>query len=130
MPLTTDQLEEIVAELVTRPGHEKVRALVCKLLTDGLGAKSRDITFEHHTFEVRGRMDALLGRTVMEMKSDLRQEAFEPQLAGYLKDRRAKTGQDFVGIAQRRTPPSPFMGWRAILAPRWRRSPVLFGICS
>lgn len=99
MPLTTDQLEEIVAELVSRPRHEKVRALIYKLLTDGLGARSRDITFEHQTFEVRGRMDALLGRTVIEVKSDLRQEAFETQLAGYLKDRKATTGQDFVGIA-------------------------------
>jgi hypothetical protein len=98
MPLTTDQLEELVAELVTRPGHEKVRTLVYRLLTDGLGAKSRDITFEHQTFEVRGRMDALLGRTVIEVKSDLRRETFEHQLAGYLKDRKAETGQDFVGI--------------------------------
>ena len=43
-------------------------------------------------------MDALLGRTVIEAKRDLRQEKFEDQLAGYLKDRKAETGQDFVGI--------------------------------
>lgn len=99
MPLTTDQLEEIVAELVSRPGHEKVRTLIYKLLTDGLGAPSRDITFEHQTFEVRGRMDALLGRTVIEVKSDLRRESFERQVAGYLSDRKAETGHDFVGLA-------------------------------
>lgn len=98
MALTIDQLEEVIAELLTRPGHEKVRSLVYRLLTDGLGAKSQDITFEQQTFEVRGRMDALLGRTVVEVKSDLRREAFEKQLAGYLIDRRNETGQDFVGI--------------------------------
>lgn len=99
MSLSTEDLQEIVAELVTRPGHEKVRHLLAKLLTDGLGASSKDISFEHQTVEVRGRIDALLGRTVIEIKSDLRKEAFEAQLAGYLKDRRAQTGHDFVGIA-------------------------------
>jgi methylase of polypeptide subunit release factors len=98
VPLTIAQLEEIVAELLQRPKHEKVRVLVSKLLTDGLGAQSSDLTFEEQTVEVRGRMDALLGRTVIEFKSDLRREDFEKQLAGYLKDRKAQTGRDFVGI--------------------------------
>lgn len=98
MALSEEKLQEIIAELATRPGHEKVRGLLFKLLTDGLGATSRDITFEQQTFEIRGRIDALLGRTVIEVKSDLRKEAFETQLAGYLKDRRAVTGSDFVGI--------------------------------
>ncbi|HEX9964375.1 MAG TPA: N-6 DNA methylase [Allosphingosinicella sp.] len=96
--LTTEQIEEIVSELATRPGHEKVRGFIYKLLTDGLGASSRDISFEHQTFEVRGRMDALLGRTVIELKSDLRREEFERQLTGYLRDRQSVTGHDFVGI--------------------------------
>lgn len=98
MALTSDQLQEIIAELVTRPGHEKVRGLVYKLLTDGLGATSRDISFEHQTTEIRGRMDALLGRTVIEVKTDLRRESYETQLAGYLRDRRVQTGSDYVGI--------------------------------
>jgi SAM-dependent methyltransferase len=98
MALSIDQLEEIVVELITRPGHEKVRFLVSKLLTDGLGAKAGDVSFEHQTIIVRGRIDALLGRTVIEFKSDLRREEFEKQLATYLKDRKAQTGQDFVGI--------------------------------
>ena len=99
MALDGNSLQEIVAELVLRPGHEKVRGLLYKLLTDGLGAKSADVTFEHQTFEIRGRIDALLGRTVIELKSDLRRESFETQLASYLKDRRNLTGEDFVGIA-------------------------------
>lgn len=98
MALAEEELQEIIAELANRPGHEKVRSLVFKLLTDGLGATSRDVTFEHQTFEIRGRIDALLGRTVIEVKSDLRKESFETQLANYLKDRRSVTGSDFVGI--------------------------------
>ena len=98
MTLRINQLEEIVAELVSRPGHEKVRTLVHRLLTDGLNAKSQDISFEHQTIEVRGRIDALLGRTVIEIKSDLRKEVFDKQLATYLKDRKSHSGQDFVGI--------------------------------
>ena len=98
MALSEGDLQEIIAELLTRPGHEKVRGLLYKLLTDGLGAKSADVTFEHQTFEIRGRIDALLGRTVIELKSDLRRESFETQLAGYLRDRRNLTGEDFVGI--------------------------------
>ena len=96
--LSEEQLQDIISELLTRPGHEKVRGLLFKLLTDGLGATSRDISFEHQTFEIRGRIDALLGRTVIELKSDLRKEGFEAQLAGYLRDRKALTGQDYVGI--------------------------------
>lgn len=98
MPLTLEELETIVAELLTRPGHEKVRHLVAKLLTDGLGASSKDLTFEHQGFAVRGRIDALLGRTVVEIKSDLRKEKFEAQLCGYLRDRRAATGDSYVGM--------------------------------
>ena len=70
MALSIKQLEEIVVELLRRPKHEKVRVLVSKLLTDGLGAQSADLTFEEHTIEVRGRIDALLGRTVIEFKSE------------------------------------------------------------
>lgn len=98
MPLPQDGLQDIVAELAGRPGHEKLRALVYRLLTEGLGASSRDIGFEHQIYTVRGRIDALLGRTVIELKSDLRREQFEKQLATYLIDRSSETGSDFVGI--------------------------------
>lgn len=64
----------LVSELALRSGHEKVRALLHRLLVDDLGANSRDIDFEKPAPEVRGRIDALLGRTVFELKSDLRRE--------------------------------------------------------
>jgi hypothetical protein len=97
----TEDLEPIVAELVTKPGHEKVRGHLLRLLTDGLGADATSIDFERPLPEVRGRMDALLGRTVFEIKRDLVRERgdAEAQLGRYLPQREMETGQRFVGIA-------------------------------
>jgi SAM-dependent methyltransferase len=97
----TEDLEPIVAELVTKPRHEKVRGHLLRLLTEGLGADSTSIDFERPLPEVRGRVDALLGRTVFEIKSDLVRERSdaERQLSSYLPQREAETGQRFVGIA-------------------------------
>ncbi|MBI4337997.1 MAG: N-6 DNA methylase [Chloroflexi bacterium] len=101
MPLAPERLREIVGELSSRPGHEKVRALIYQLLVDGLGARSTEVDFERPVPEVRGRIDALLGRTVFEFKSDLRHEKqdAERKLPDYLGQREAETGQHFVGIA-------------------------------
>lgn len=74
MSISERELQDTVAELARRPGHEKVRTLLHKLLTDALGARSEQITYEHRLPEVNGRIDALLGRTVIEIKSDLRRE--------------------------------------------------------
>ena len=71
--LTAEERNELVTELAGQPGHEKVRTLVYRLLVDDLGADSMDIDFEKPAPEVRGRIDALLGRTVFEFKSDLSQ---------------------------------------------------------
>ena len=100
MALTDDALEATVAELSGRPGHSKVDKLIHKLLTDALGARSERISYEHRVPEVQGRIDALLGRTVIEIKSDLRGElaAAEAQLARYLPEREAATGQRYVGL--------------------------------
>lgn len=99
VPLSSSDIEEIVAELVTRPRHEKVRLAISRLLIDGLGANLRHYSLEENTFVIRGRIDALLGRTIIEIKSDLTREEYRHQLAGYLKDQRSKTGRDYVGIA-------------------------------
>lgn len=101
MPLSTERLREIVTELASRPGHEKVRALVYQLLVDGLGASSTEVDFERPVPEVHGRIDALLGRTVFEFKSDLRREKTdaERKLPDYLGQRETETGEHFVGIA-------------------------------
>lgn len=99
--IAPDDLEKTVAELASRPKHEKVRALVHRLLTDALGADSTQIDFERRVPEVKGRIDALLGRTVIEIKSDLRRELSDAkhQLARYLPQRELETGQRYVGLA-------------------------------
>ncbi len=99
--LTAEERDGLVSELASRPGHEKVRALLHRLLVGGLGADSRDIDFEKPAPEVRGRIDALLGRTVFELKSDLRRERRDAEdgLTRYLSEREARTGESWVGIA-------------------------------
>ena len=101
MPITTERLESVVAELAERPGHEKVRVLLHRILTDALGARSEQIAFEQTIPEVNGRMDALLGRTIIEIKRDLRREtpAAEAQLSRYLPERERATGQRYAGLA-------------------------------
>ncbi len=71
MTLDRERQLDIVGELASRPGHEKVRTLLYSLLVDGLGARSQDIFFEVplNRGEIRGRADALLGRTVIELTS-------------------------------------------------------------
>ena len=99
--LNAEELDRLVSELASRPRHEKVRVLVHRLLVDGLGADSQDIDFEKPVPEVRGRIDALLGRTVFEFKSDLRKEQGDAEqgLTRYLTDREGQTGEKYVGIA-------------------------------
>jgi len=99
--VTSEAREALFSELAGRPGHEKVRALLHRLLVDELGADSRDIDFEKPAPEVRGRIDALLGRTVFELKSDLRRERKDAEdgLARYLAEREGQTGERYVGIA-------------------------------
>ena len=99
--MTAPDWSAAVAELARRPGHEKVRALCHRLLVEGLGVASGDIDFEKPAPEVRGRIDALLGRTVFEFKSDLRRERRDAEagLARYLAQREERTGDRYVGIA-------------------------------
>ena len=101
MALSSERLDEIVSELATRPGHEKVRTFVHELLVNGLGASSMEVDFERSVPEVHGRIDALLGCTVFEFKSNIQRESpdAEEQLTRYLGQREAETGEKFVGIA-------------------------------
>ncbi len=48
MAISDNELAEIVAELLTRPGHEKVRSLLYILLTNGLGAVRLGHRFPSH----------------------------------------------------------------------------------
>jgi len=101
MRLSDERLADIVSELSIRPGHDKVKASVQELLVDGLGAERRHVAFEQRVPEAQGRIDALLGRTAFEVKSDLARElgAAEEQLSRYLPEREKATRSRFVGIA-------------------------------
>jgi hypothetical protein len=96
-----DRLPELIRELVTRPGHEKVRVLLCELLTDGLLVPSHEIRLEETLPAVQGRADALFGGTVFEIKRNLQHEwgDVERRLPDYLADRERQTGRRFLGIA-------------------------------
>jgi SAM-dependent methyltransferase len=99
--MTPERLEAVTAELLTRPGHEKVRSLLYDVVVNGMGIPSEEIDFERQLPEVKGRADALLGSTVIEVKRDLRSELrdAEEELGRYLTDREAATGRRFLGIA-------------------------------
>ena len=101
MPLSPESLADLVQHLATRPGHEAVRVGVSRLLVDGLGARPGDVLFEQPVKEVRGRVDALVGRTVFEFKSNLRRERAdaEEQLTRYLAERESATRERYTGVA-------------------------------
>lgn len=100
MSLSAARLDELVAALTARPGQEGVRGPLVELLTAGLGAQITDLKHEVRVVEARGRIDALLGRTVIELKTNLKTERrdAEEQLARYLPERRAATGEAYVGL--------------------------------
>lgn len=101
MAISARRLEAVVTELMRKPGHEKVRSLVHELCVVGLDVSERELNFEVPVPEVRGRMDALLGDTVFEFKSNLGRERAEAedQLERYLGERERATGRRFLGIA-------------------------------
>ncbi|HCK83458.1 MAG TPA: hypothetical protein DHW63_02745 [Hyphomonadaceae bacterium] len=100
MPQSKDALVEIVAQLAQRPGHEAVRVGVSRLLSDWLGAQVSTLAHEVRVIEARGRIDALLGRTIFEFKSNLpreRKDALE-ELSRYLPEREKSTKSRFVAV--------------------------------
>lgn len=101
MAMCAERLGTVVGELRSRPGHEKVRALMHELCTVGLDVPSTDISLEVPIPEVQGRMDALFGSTVLEFKRDLQREAkdAESQLTRYLEEKERETGRRYLGIA-------------------------------
>jgi hypothetical protein len=99
--IAQQRLQTIVDYLKTRPGHENVRGVLRELWVVGLNVPDREINFEVPVPEVRGRLDAMLGSTIFEIKRDLRQErqAAEQGLTRYLRDREKATGRRYLGIA-------------------------------
>lgn len=93
--------QDLLRHLASRPGHDEVKADFRQLLVEEFGAELHALDFERRVPEVRGRLDALIGRTVLEAKSDLDREwpDVERRMPDYLADREREEGEHFVGIA-------------------------------
>jgi hypothetical protein len=92
---------ELLRHLASRPGHDEVKADFRQLLICEFEAELSALDFERRVPEVRGRIDALIGRTVFEAKSDLEREwdDVERRMPDYLADREREEKEQFVGIA-------------------------------
>jgi hypothetical protein len=99
--VTKPSTSDLLRHLATRPGHDEVKADFRHLLIEEFGAELSALDFERRVPEVRGRLDALIGRTILEAKSDLDREwpDVERRMPDYLADREREEGERFVGIA-------------------------------
>lgn len=97
----SDATLTLLRHLASRPGHDEVKADFRQLLVEEFGAELHALDFERRVPEVRGRLDALIGRTVFEAKSDLDREwsDVERRMPDYLAGREREEGEHFVGIA-------------------------------
>ena len=93
--------QNLIQHLASRPGHDEVKADFRQLLIEEFGVELHALDFERRVPEVRGRLDALIGRTVFEAKSDLDREwpDIERRMPDYLADREREEQERFVGIA-------------------------------
>jgi hypothetical protein len=100
VPLSLSTLE-VLRHLAGRPGHDEVKADFRELLRAEFGVSLSDVDFERRVIDVRGRLDALIGRTVFEAKTNLDAEwrDVERRMPEYLADRESETGERFIGIA-------------------------------
>ncbi|TBR21180.1 SAM-dependent DNA methyltransferase [bacterium] len=89
-----DRLPELVRLIAGRPRHEALRVLLTELLHSGFDARYEDIAHEVYLLDNRGRIDALWGATVIELKSDLRREIGDvlARMPAYLADASARAG--------------------------------------
>lgn len=92
---------ELLRHLAQRPGHDEVKADFRHLLLEEFGASLHDLEFERRVPEVRGRLDALVGRTILEAKSNLDREIGDVlrRMPDYLADREREEGEKYIGIA-------------------------------
>ena len=92
---------ELLHHLATRPGHDEVKSDFRQLLVEEFGVELGALDFERRVPEVKGRLDALIGRTVFEAKRnlDLEWDDVVRRMPDYLADREREEGERFVGIA-------------------------------
>jgi hypothetical protein len=98
---TNSKTLDLLRHLATKPGHDEVKADFRELLIEEFGVQLGALDFERRVPEVRGRLDALIGRTILEAKSDLDREwpDVERRMPDYLADREREENEHFVGIA-------------------------------
>ena len=104
----SSETQELLRHLSSMPGHDEVKADFRDLLVREFGVSLPDLSFEERVPMVSGRLDALVGRTVFEAKSNLEKEIadVERRMPDYLSDREREHGEPFVGIA------SDGRGWK------------------
>jgi SAM-dependent methyltransferase len=92
---------DLLRHLAGKPGHDEVKADFRELLVEEFGAERGDLDFERRVPEVKGRLDALIGRTIFEAKSDLVREWDDVarRMPDYLADREREERTRFVAIA-------------------------------
>lgn len=93
---------ELLRHLASRPNdHDAIKADFRQLLMEEFGAEPSNLQFEKRVPEVRGRIDALIGRTIFEAKRNLDREwaDVERRMPDYLFDREKEEKERFVGIA-------------------------------
>ncbi|HVX71636.1 MAG TPA: hypothetical protein VHB19_02430, partial [Devosia sp.] len=93
--------KDLLEHLAQKPGHDEVKSDFRQLLMEEFGAELGNLDFERRVPEVKGRIDALIGRTVFEAKSDIDREWQDivRRMPDYLADREREEGEPFVGIA-------------------------------
>jgi len=100
MPVA-ERTTALLQHLAGRPGHDEVKADFRQLLIEEFGVELGALDFERRVPEVRGRLDALIGRTVFEAKRNLDREwaDIERRMPDYLADREREEREHFIGIA-------------------------------
>ncbi len=102
--MTLQAYHKQILKLSKKPGHETVKHLLCNILKEKLGATDDEITLEANLLTCRGRIDALWGRTIFEVKSDLNRElsSAKSQIKKYIQSKEEEsrtTREKYVGIA-------------------------------
>ena len=92
---------DLLRNLARKPGHDEVKAYFGQLLVAEFDADRASLHFEKRQPEICGRLDALIGRTVLEAKRDLDRELPDVlrRMPDYLADCEREHGEPFVGIA-------------------------------
>ncbi len=99
--MASQKLTDQTKQLSGKPGHENVKHILCDILKEQLGAKNQEIAFENRLLTCQGRIDALWGRNIFEIKRNLKTElaSAESQIKRYIQSKEEETGEKYVGIA-------------------------------